>query len=54
MADIQQTYKSVLNNWTGRHDDKFIDLLYEMSRVLKYKFDKVYLKEKYILSTGAI
>lgn len=51
-ADIQQTYKNVLNNWTGRHDDKFIDLLYEMSRVLKYKFDKVYLKKSIYYPRG--
>jgi hypothetical protein len=43
--EIQQAYKSDLKNWNVRHDDKFIDLLYEMSRVLKYKFDKVHLKK---------
>ncbi len=43
--EIRQTYKNDLKNWTSRHDDKFIDLLYEMSRVLKYKFDKVHLKK---------
>ncbi len=50
--DIRQTYKNDLKNWNGRHDDKFIDLLYEMSRILKYKFDKVYLKKSIYYPIG--
>jgi hypothetical protein len=36
----QQTYQNDMKIWLDKGDDKFIDLLYEMSRALKYKFDK--------------
>ncbi len=41
----QRTYDQDLKTWIAGHDDKFIDLLYEMSRALNYKFDKVHLKK---------
>jgi len=41
----QRNYNQDLKTWNAAHDDKFIDLLYEMSRALKYKFNKVHLKK---------
>jgi Family of unknown function (DUF6680) len=38
-------YQNDLKVWSEKYDDKFIDLLYEMGHVLKYKFDKVHLKK---------
>tara|TARA_R110002072_G_scaffold184326_1_gene340706 strand:- start:261 stop:911 length:651 start_codon:yes stop_codon:yes gene_type:complete len=34
-----------MEKWSDKNDEKFIDLLYEMSKVLKYEFDKVHLKK---------
>lgn len=48
----QQAYNNDLKTWNDKHDEKFIYLLYEMSKVLKYKFDKVYLKNSVYYPRG--
>lgn len=48
----KNNYQNDLKNWLDKNDNKFIELLYEMSRALKYKFDKVHLKKAIYHPTG--
>ncbi|PCI46228.1 MAG: hypothetical protein COB49_08855 [Alphaproteobacteria bacterium] len=48
----QKKYDQELKNWSTTHDDKFINLLYEISKSLKYKFDKVHLKKSIYYPKG--
>jgi hypothetical protein len=45
-------YQARLSVCTEKHSDLLVDLLYEMSRELKYKFDKVHLKRGIYLPKG--
>lgn len=48
----QTQYDTLMSTWRDKREDYFVDLLFEMGKLLKYKFDKTHIKRSIYTPKG--